>query len=84
MTQPDIPALDQLADRLNISQSSLYRRLKEADTSYQKIVDNFRLHAAVKYLRDTDLPVCEVAANLGFSLHTNADDPGIKEARKRL
>ena len=26
----------------------------------------------------------KLAANLGFSLHTNADDPGIKEARKRL
>lgn len=70
-TQPDVPALDQLADRLNISQSSLYRRLKEADTSYQKIIDHFRLNQAVKYLRETELPVCEVAANLGFSDPSN-------------
>jgi AraC-like DNA-binding protein len=70
-SQPDIPALDKVADQLNISQSSLYRRLKEADTSYQKIVDNFREHQAIKYLRETDLPVCEVAANLGFSDPSN-------------
>ena len=69
--QPEIPSQELVAERLNLSQSSLYRKLKDANTSYQKIIDDFRRQQALTYLNDTDLPIYTIAENLGFSDASN-------------
>ena len=69
--QPEIPSQESIAERLNLSQSSLYRKLKEADTSYQRIVDSFRREQAISYLQNTPLSICEIADKLGFSDSSN-------------
>ena len=70
-TQPNIPSQESIAEQLNLSQSSLYRKLKDADTSYQRIVDSFRREQAVSYLQNTPLSICEIAEKLGFSDSSN-------------
>ena len=70
-TLPNIPSLEQMAEQLNLSRSSLYRKLREANSNYQSIVDNFRRDQAVLYLSDTRLTICEIAEQLGFSDASN-------------
>ena len=69
--QPEIPSQDTVAEQLNLSQSSLYRKLKMADTSYQKIVDQYRCQQALEYLNNSDLSVTKIAEIVGFSDSSN-------------
>lgn len=70
-TLPNIPSLEQMAQKLNLSRSSLYRKLRDSDCNYQSIVDHFRRDQAVLYLSDTQLTVCDIAERLGFSDASN-------------
>jgi AraC-like DNA-binding protein len=56
-----------VAGYLNMSTRTLRRKLQEESTSFRKLVDELRMDLAIKYLRDTDLTVEDVAATLGFS-----------------
>ena len=58
---------DDIAKSLNMSARSLRRKLREEDTSFRKLVDELRREIAIKYLRDTDLTVEDIAEALGFS-----------------
>jgi AraC-like DNA-binding protein len=60
-------SLDDIADSLNMSARTLRRKLKEEKTSFRELVDELRKDVAIKYLRDTDLTVEEIAEALGFS-----------------
>lgn len=68
---PNIPSLDEMASQLNLSRSSLYRKLREQGCSYQHLVDHFRRDMAIDYLRKTTLSIGEVAEKLGFSDASN-------------
>jgi len=46
---------------------TLIRRLKAQDTSYQRLLDEARLHCADALLADARLTVAEVAQRLGYS-----------------
>lgn len=70
-TAPDIPDMDRIAENLNISRSTLYRKLNSANTSYQKIVDDFRCKMALNYLKTTSMPLHEIAEAMGFSDASN-------------
>jgi AraC-like DNA-binding protein len=56
-----------VAGYLNMSTRTLRRKLQEESTSFRRLVDELRMDLAIKYLRDTDLTVEDVAATLGFS-----------------
>lgn len=56
-----------IAEELNMSHKTLYRRLKEENTSFQQLIEEFRKSKAHDYLNQTALPVEEVAFLLGFS-----------------
>jgi AraC-like DNA-binding protein len=58
---------DDIAKSLNMSARSLRRKLREEDTSFRMLVDELRKDVAIKYLRDTDLTVEDIAEALGFS-----------------
>ena len=58
----------QLAQKLNMSESQVYRKLKAiTDTSTAIYIRSFRLHKAKEVLVNTDKTVSEVAYDLGFN-----------------
>jgi len=59
--------LDAVAKRLKMAPRTLRRKLREEGTSYRKIVDELRMQVSIKYLRDTDLTIVDIASALGFS-----------------
>jgi len=56
-----------IAERLHMTTRTLRRKLDEEGTSFRKLVDKLRMEVAVKYLRDTELTVDDIAHSLGFS-----------------
>ena len=56
-----------VAKRLAMSPRTLRRRLEQEGTSFRELIDELRAHAAIKYVRDTDLTIEDVAYALGFS-----------------
>jgi AraC-like DNA-binding protein len=58
---------DSIANHLHMTTRTLRRKLHEEHTSFRKLVDELRMHVAIKYLRDTDLTIEDIAYALGFS-----------------
>jgi AraC-like DNA-binding protein len=59
--------LEAVAARLHLTTRTLRRKLDEEGTSFRKLVDELRMEVAVKYLRDTELTIDDIAYSLGFS-----------------
>jgi AraC-like DNA-binding protein len=59
--------LEDVARNLNMSARTLRRKLREENTSFRQLVDELRRDFALRYLRDTDLTVEDIAETLGFS-----------------
>ena len=70
--------LDSVAKQLHMTERTLRRKLHDEETSFRKIIDELRMHVAIKYLRDTDLTIKEVADSLGFS-----EDASFRHAFRR-
>lgn len=62
----DRPSVEKIAEELRVSPRTLQRRLEEAGTSYQRLLDEVRLQSARRLLSRTDLDAGEVAFLLGF------------------
>ena len=63
--------LDDLADAVHLSSSSLYKKMKEyADISPMEYVMKVRLHRAVELLKDDSVSVQDVAMTVGFNTHS--------------
>jgi AraC-like DNA-binding protein len=58
---------EQIAGRLKMSPRSLRRKLEQEGTSFRELIDELRAHAAIRYVRDTDLTIEDIASALGFS-----------------
>jgi AraC-like DNA-binding protein len=52
LMQSSAPRRETVAKRLKISTRTLDRRLEEAETSWQEIIDDLRLQLAIVYLSD--------------------------------
>jgi AraC-like DNA-binding protein len=65
MTQP--MSFERVAERLGMSSRTLRRRLEQEGTSFRELIDELRAHAAIKYVRDTNLTIEDIAFALGFS-----------------
>ncbi|MBB3179064.1 AraC family transcriptional regulator [Variovorax sp. Sphag1AA] len=63
----DLPRAEEMAERLHLSPRTLHRRLVEAGTSYQAIIDGLRERLAIEFLERTDLSVDQIAERSGFS-----------------
>ncbi len=61
------PDLEQMASLLNVGSRTLRRRLRSESRTYQQVVDEVRMHLAIKYLADTDLTHEDIAVRLKFS-----------------
>jgi len=64
-------SFDDVAKHLNMSTRTLRRKLHEESTSFRKLTDELRMEMAIKYLRDTNLTVDDIAQALDFSEATN-------------
>jgi AraC-like DNA-binding protein len=60
-------SIEGVARELNMSVRTLRRKLTEEGTSFRDLVDELRRDMAMRYLRDTDLTVEDIASALGFS-----------------
>lgn len=65
------PAHDETAGLLALSPRTLRRRLADENTSFQALLDGVRSERAVKYLRETRLPLSSIAYMLGFNDASN-------------
>lgn len=61
-----MPAAEVVAERLNMSVTTLRRRLQQEGASYQKLKDECRMEAAFHYLSCPDLSNGQIAEMLGF------------------
>ncbi len=62
-----IPRMGAVAASLHMDPRTLRRRLKREGTTYQEVIIRFRLTMARRYLRETSLPVNEIATLVGYS-----------------
>lgn len=60
------PSAEQMAKTLNMSVSTLRRRLLEENTTYQKIKDGCRRQSAIDYMNSPQLSITDVAGLMGF------------------
>ena len=66
-----IPGLPEIAQSQNVSSRTLMRRLKQANTSYQQILDDVRKTLSRDFLRNSDMTVTNIAWYLGFQDPSN-------------
>ncbi len=71
-------SLEQLANIFNQSSRTLRRKLDEAGTSYQQILESVRFDNAVQLLQNTELTIENIAYQLGYS-----DSRSFRNAFKR-
>lgn len=69
--QPAWPTLADIAGRLALSPRTLVRRLESEDLSYQQLLDEVRNELACWYLRQSALPMSDIAERTGFSDQAN-------------
>jgi AraC-like DNA-binding protein len=62
-----LPSFEEIAGRLGMSVSSLRRRLMSENTSYQRLKDECRRDAAIRFLQASDLSVADIGEKLGFT-----------------
>lgn len=61
------PRVEAMSDRLNLSPRTLHRRLADAGTCYQDILDGIRKRLSVELLADTNLSIEQIADRNGFA-----------------
>ncbi|MGL6177022.1 MAG: AraC family transcriptional regulator [Vibrionaceae bacterium] len=66
MMRGERPSIEAVARKLYLSPRTMQRRLTQAQTSYQSILDAVRLDTACKLLKHTDMELGEIAFYLGF------------------
>jgi AraC-like DNA-binding protein len=60
------PTVEKIAQEMRMSPRTLQRRLEDAGTTYQELLDDVRRQSARRLLANTDLDAGEVAFLLGF------------------
>ncbi len=61
------PSFEKITEVLNMSATTLRRRLRKEGATYQEIKDNSRRDAALSYLTRPELSITAVAALMGFN-----------------
>ncbi len=67
-----LPSQDEAANKLGVSSRTLRRKLNVENISYQEILDQCRVRAAIFEIRkDKTMSLSEIALKLGYSEHSN-------------
>ncbi|MGS0680856.1 helix-turn-helix domain-containing protein [Shewanella sp. 125m-7] len=64
---PDLPSMEAMAETQNISARTFRRKLANANTSYQKLVDQVRCQMAIDLILTSDYSIDEISDLMGFS-----------------
>lgn len=64
-------SLEDIATELKLPARTMQRRLDEAGANFRLMVDEVRKAQAQRYLRDTAMPLSELAVALGFADHAS-------------
>ena len=64
-------SLEHVAAHLGVPVRTLRRKLHDEDTSFRDLFDQLRAEVAIKYLRDTQMTIDDIAFALGFSETSN-------------
>lgn len=67
LLQGEVPPIEIIAHRLTISVRNLQRSLQAEGTSYQQLLEDSRKQLALRYLKQPDTSIHDVAFLLGFS-----------------
>jgi len=70
MTQGDI-RVDRVASLIGIGKRTLNRRLAEQGTSMRDLITGVRIQVAQQLMRDTDLPITDIAATTNYADSTS-------------
>src|SRR5262249_43347614 len=62
-----LPRVEEIARKLHMSPRTLQRRLRDAEVSFQALLSEVRRDMGLRYLRESQMSVAEVAFLLGFS-----------------
>jgi AraC-like DNA-binding protein len=60
-----------ISKRMNVSRSTLHRRLRDENTNYKELLDSTRHSLAVEYVRESEYALGYIAFLLGFSDQSN-------------
>ena len=66
-----VPSIDEVAAALFMTKRTLQRRLADEGVLYNEYADEIRRKLAVQYVKNTKMPLTEVAFLLGYS-HVSA------------
>ena len=70
ISDPEL-SIDLLCQEIGISRANLYRKIKAiSELSPTELIRNKRLEIAMKYLKETEMSISDIAAALGFSSHS--------------
>ncbi|MBE0483926.1 MAG: AraC family transcriptional regulator [Bacterioplanes sp.] len=67
MMNDGLPRREKVAEQLGMTERTLQRRLQEAGTGYQQLLDDLRCDVATEWLRQSHLSIHDIALKLGFS-----------------
>jgi AraC-like DNA-binding protein len=67
LMEHELPRKEKVAEALDMTERTLQRRLQEAGTGYQHLLDDIRRETAIEWLTTTQVAINEIANNLGFS-----------------
>lgn len=62
----EFPNAPEAADTLNVSVTTLHRKLGQENTSFQRIKDESRMEAAIHYLNSPEISTATIAELVGF------------------
>lgn len=65
------PGVETVAQTLGMSPRTLHRRLAEQQRTYQSVLDEVRCALAIEFLQQSDMPMDDLAAQVGFSEAAN-------------
>lgn len=67
LMEHELPRKEKVAEILGMTERTLQRRLQEAGTGYQNLLDDIRRETAINWLTTTQIAINEIANKLGFS-----------------
>jgi AraC-like DNA-binding protein len=67
LMEHELPRKEKVAEALDMTERTLQRRLQEAGTGFQSLLDDIRRETAIEWLTTTQVAINEIANNLGFS-----------------
>ena len=77
-TETNLPSMLAMAEMAGVSESSLRRRLAEEETTYFRVVDDWRFSWAIRLIQDPQFTLKEITASLRY-----ANLPNFERAFKR-